>query len=296
MASAEKRIQSLERRYYTQQWLYLGTWIAKNDPGNDPPEATFDSPPYQNLFYYDAPVALSVNSEGSLDWIGILSYEEGFTGWPQIVATIPSSYIPDDDDRFYSIPMVGWYGGEIIDAWLEVDTSTGDVWAYPKEAAPLAMKLFADQGTGSAVVAGDNRFVFAITEDMAGMTLHHCAASVSTASSSGDIEVMVRNRTTAADMLTSPIEISSGQEFGANFALNEAEAIVQTGDIIALDVDSAGTGAIGLAVYLRFEYRRPTTGIAVASFGPTTSTTSLTSSLARARRRSMASVRRPPGI
>lgn len=126
------------------------------------------------------------------------------------------------------------------------------------------IKLFADDGYGSDVEAGDNRFVFAIPEDLDERELNDAQAFVSTASGGGDIIMQVRSITEGYDMLTIPVRIESGEftsfvsgapsvvdhEYGP--APPRRKSRVRKGDLIAIDIDSAGSGAKGMGCMLRF--------------------------------------------
>jgi len=117
----------------------------------------------------------------------------------------------------------------------------------------LEIKVFSDTTT---VTAGDGKFVFAISTDLDGCALWKAAAFVSTVSSSGLPTVQIRNITQAVDMLSTRITIDASEftSYSAATApvINQANALVAEADLIAVDVDVAGTGAKGLGVILSF--------------------------------------------
>ena len=137
------------------------------------------------------------------------------------------------------------------------------------EAVPIRghyqIKVFADANAGDGelpvavriVTAGDAKFQFGIPEDLNGSFLIRCMAYVTTVGS-GLISVQIRNVTQAVDMLTDPIEIEAG-DFNSYQATNppvpDTSVLVETGDQIAIDVDSAGGGvAQGLGVGLELAH------------------------------------------
>lgn len=122
----------------------------------------------------------------------------------------------------------------------------------PDECVVLEIKVFSDTKT---VAAGDGKFIFAISEDMDGYGLGEAQAFVSTVSSSGKPTVQIRNITQTEDLLGTVITIDAN-EYTSYAAATPSIAIpglsVATGDLIAVDVDVAGTGAKGLGVILVF--------------------------------------------
>lgn len=115
------------------------------------------------------------------------------------------------------------------------------------------IKVVADD---TIVTTGDGKFIFAIPIDLDSTLLSALAAYVTTVSSSGTPTVQIRNVTTGHDMLTTPITIQAGDTTSytspAPPVVNSTYATVTYGDLIAVDVDAAGTGAKGLGVILTF--------------------------------------------
>ena len=112
------------------------------------------------------------------------------------------------------------------------------------------------------VVAGDapaaGRFgIWAIEEDIAGMALADVEIDVTTVSSSGIVQVQLRNISNGnVDMLSTRAQIDAGEFHSGTAAtqpvVNVANAAVAHMDRIAIDIDAAGTGALGLGLVAKF--------------------------------------------
>lgn len=111
-------------------------------------------------------------------------------------------------------------------------------------------------GDDVVVAVGDDQFFLGVSEDMDGMDLIACAAWVSTPSSSGLVEVRIRNETQGANMLSTDITIDVGETNSKTAAtppvINTGADDVLWADFIGINVDSAGTGARGLGVDMTF--------------------------------------------
>ena len=120
--------------------------------------------------------------------------------------------------------------------------------------AVLFIKVFSDTQT---VTTGDGKFIFACSNDMDGMNLVDADAYVTTVSSSGTPTVQIRNITQTSDMLTTKITIDASEftSYTATTApvIDTGNDDVAVANLIAVDVDVAGTGAKGLGVILTFE-------------------------------------------
>lgn len=123
----------------------------------------------------------------------------------------------------------------------------------PINQALLHIKVFADD---ESVSTGDGAFIFAIAEDMAGLSLRLVEMFVTTASSSGIVQTQLRNVTQAVDMLSTRVQIDANElhsdDAATGYVIAAANARVAFKDQIAIDIDQAGTGAQGLGVILWF--------------------------------------------
>lgn len=109
----------------------------------------------------------------------------------------------------------------------------------------------------TALATGDGKLIFMIPEALNGMNLVKAHAGVTTVSSSGTPIVQIRNVTDSQDMLSTRITIDANENTSYTAAtapvIDTSHDDVATGDLIAIDVDGAGTGAKGLIVYLAFQ-------------------------------------------
>ena len=118
----------------------------------------------------------------------------------------------------------------------------------------IQVKVFDD---ATALATGNGKAIFMIPAELNGMNLVDVEAFVTTVSSSGTPNVMIRNVTDSQDMLSTAITIDASEytSLTATTApiINTSYDDVATGDLIAIDVDGAGTGAKGLGVILSFQ-------------------------------------------
>jgi hypothetical protein len=121
-------------------------------------------------------------------------------------------------------------------------------------AISLHLKIIDDL---TSLATGDGAILFCISSDMNGMNLVDADAYVTTVSSSGLPTIQLRNVTDSCDMLSVKISIDATEftSYTATTAptINTTYDDVATGDIIAIDVDVAGTGTKGLGVILVFQ-------------------------------------------
>lgn len=117
----------------------------------------------------------------------------------------------------------------------------------------VQLKVFDD---ATAATTGDGKIIFMVPVEMNGMNLVDCEAYVTGTSSSGALTVQVRNVTDAVDMLSTAITIDQSENSSLTAAtapvIDTTKDDVATGDLIAIDVDGAGTSAEGLGVVLSF--------------------------------------------
>jgi hypothetical protein len=109
---------------------------------------------------------------------------------------------------------------------------------------------------GDALTTGDGKAYVIIPPLAAGAELVGIVAHVSTVSSSGPVEVRVRNVTQAAFMLTANPIIDAGEKnssTGTAGTIDPANDDVAALDEVRVDVVQAGTGVKGLVVLLTFD-------------------------------------------
>lgn len=145
-------------------------------------------------------------------------------------------------------------------ALKKISEGSAKVESLARRPAPTAAtgpvyhhKVFADD---QIVLTGDGRRIFAIPQDMIGAILTDVEIDVTTVSSSGIVQVQLRKVATAADMLTTRVQVDANEFHSKDAAtqpvVNAANATVAHGDRVAIDVDAAGTNAKGLGVVLFF--------------------------------------------
>lgn len=127
------------------------------------------------------------------------------------------------------------------------------VLEVPQVVATLHIKVDSDE---DVVATGNGRFIFAIAQDMHRLRLTRVEMFVTTVSSSGIVQVQIRNITGAVDMLATRVQVDASEKnskTAATAAVIDTDTnFVSWGDEIAIDVDAAGTGAKGLGVILEF--------------------------------------------
>lgn len=144
----------------------------------------------------------------------------------------------------------------------EINTGTSTTLAVTPDALAgssfgkrvVQLKIVDD---ATALATGDGKLIFCIPSELNGMNLVDADAYISTVSSSGAPIVQIRNVTDSQDMLSTRITIDATEytSYTAETApvINASYDDVATGDLIAIDVDGAGTGAKGLGVMLSFQ-------------------------------------------
>lgn len=125
----------------------------------------------------------------------------------------------------------------------------------PSVDSVLEIKVISDTAT---LATGDGQIIIAISDDLNGADLIDADACVTTVSSAGTPTIQIRNITQAADMLSTRITIDANEFCSYTAAtppvIDTANDDVATGNLIAIDVDVAGTGAKGLIVILTFGF------------------------------------------
>ena len=118
------------------------------------------------------------------------------------------------------------------------------------------LKIFTDT---TAVAAGDDARRFVVTDDLGGTRLRSVHASVTTVGSGATV-VQVHNLTNADDLLSTRTTIDASETTSYTAATPHVVDTTGTppinyitrGDVLRIDVDTAGSGAKGLEVLLEF--------------------------------------------
>lgn len=137
---------------------------------------------------------------------------------------------------------------------------TGDVQAAAGSNATSitrVVQLQVSDPNGDAITTGDGKAYFRVNSLLNGFNLTAVAAALIVDSSSGIPTVQIHNVTQAADMLTTKLTIDEG-ELDSKDATDAAvidtgNDDVATGDMLRIDIDVAGTDAVGLIVELTFQ-------------------------------------------
>lgn len=101
--------------------------------------------------------------------------------------------------------------------------------------------------TDTALTTGDDKLQFHIPAKMNGWTI--TGATISRGSGSGTITVMLYNVTDSVDVFSSGLTIASGN-YSDTVTINTSNDDVATGDRLRVDVDSAGTSSLRVAINL----------------------------------------------
>jgi hypothetical protein len=121
---------------------------------------------------------------------------------------------------------------------------------------PVEVVIQVSDPNGAAITTGDGKAYFPIPALLNGANLTAANASLTTVSSSGDPLIQIHNLTQTADMLSTRITIQANElhsKDGTPGVVDANNDDVATGDLIRVDVDTAGTGAKGLSIILRFQ-------------------------------------------
>src|SRR3989304_5212118 len=121
---------------------------------------------------------------------------------------------------------------------------TGEVIIRDQSGIIYHIKVIADT---SVITTGDGKFIWAVPQDLGGKDLIDVEMDVTTVSSSGIVQVQIRNITQGADMLSTRVQVDASEFHSKDAAtqpvVDTSNDDVAHGDRIAIDVDAAGTGA-----------------------------------------------------
>jgi hypothetical protein len=142
---------------------------------------------------------------------------------------------------------------KVGDGSIDADRFNALIDALNAAGKEMELKIVDDV---TAVTTGDGKQIICIPFSMNGMNLTSAHAFVTTVSSSGTPTVQIRNVTDAVDMLSTRITIDANEFTSYTAAIppviDTTKDDVATGDLLAVDVDVAGTGTKGLGVILAF--------------------------------------------
>jgi len=197
-------------------------------------------------------------------------------------ASNPSEYISnlsgfttadlsESGNLYFTDPRARAAVGNILVDSSDIDftynSGTPSITASLKASSPLLKKsvaILASDPLGDAITTGDGKVCFRVPPELNGMNLVAVGAQVSTVSSSGVPTFQVRrsrrtNATTRtdADMLSTALTIDASEFDSVDAAtpavINTSNDDVQTGDMIYIDFDVAGTGTKGVSIDLSFQ-------------------------------------------
>jgi len=133
---------------------------------------------------------------------------------------------------------------------------TGATGPMGPSAEYLVVHVEVNDPNGDALTTGDGKAYVIIPFLAAGADLVRVDVAVTTVSSSGAVEVRVRNVTQAAYMLTVNPVVDAGEKnnsTGTAAVIDAANDDVASLDELRIDVVQAGTGVKGLVVLLTFD-------------------------------------------
>lgn len=118
--------------------------------------------------------------------------------------------------------------------------------------AIFEIKVFEDD---EVVTSGDGKFKFDIPSELQDSVLMDFEAWITEPSGGGDVVVQLFNNTQNCDMLATPATIDVGtlndKDSGTPFVISGCDT-VDYGDELWVNVDNAGSGAMGLGVAVKF--------------------------------------------
>ena len=249
----------------TQQKPYAFEWATPINDADCPPNLTIYpawTPCYLNGWEQPTtlePLSVRLRADGSLQWKGYVNSQNSTNPIAFIMpGTLPEEpdLVPPDSpgNLSYNVFTTPDDGVTITSGRAYVDSATGEVSIYPITVSAGIVyhhKVFADD---QIVLVGDGRRIFAIPQDMAGFLLTDVEIDVTTVSSSGIVQVQIRNITQALDILSTRVQIDVSEFHSKDSAtqpvVSFANSDVAHGDRIAIDVDAAGANAKGLGVVL----------------------------------------------
>lgn len=164
----------------------------------------------------------------------------------------------EDEEFLEDMLMQGWNFATWL-RWMEqLDGYVLALRTNPLDAIPTVISLSVTDPTGSAITAGDGKSYWRVPPALDGKSLTGVWAGLVTASSSGAVVVQIANVTGGYDHLVDRLTIDVNETSTTTAAtpptIDTASShdVVETGDLLRFDIDSAGTSAVGLQVVLTF--------------------------------------------
>lgn len=110
-------------------YIYVGTFVAEDDPGNDPPVTTWQSVPWQNGWTWVDPfyVGFRHGIDGETEFIGVVDTTAATSG--TVAFTLPLPWHPTNGRSYSFITDLDLGGGQFNAARVFVDTN-GEVTIY----------------------------------------------------------------------------------------------------------------------------------------------------------------------
>lgn len=135
------------------------------------------------------------------------------------------------------------------------EVTFNDIWStlpnsrWKNVGRMIRLKLSDDE----VITTGDGKIIDMVPPELDGTKIVRAIAFVTTVSSSGVVTVQLRNITQSLDMLTTSITIDQSENTSITAAtpvVIKPNVILRSGDLYALDIDTAGTSAKGLGVHI----------------------------------------------
>lgn len=111
---------------------------------------------------------------------------------------------------------------------------------------------------GTAVATGNGQVLFVVPPILDGRSLTDVFAAFTTAGTGADTVIQVSSVTGGHDLLSTPVTIEDGDLTSLTATaqpvvdLSASRDVVDSGDVLSIDVDAVGSGALGLQVALTF--------------------------------------------
>jgi hypothetical protein len=202
-------------------------------------------------------------SAGVIQELGVtapLSLDSTTDGLKILDSGITNGFIADSAISNDKIADCGVRSTELSDsAVTSAKISDASVIASKFYDTSIPVRVIQIHATDTALAVGDTLATFFIPAELNGYDLISAYGAVKVISTGGRPTIQIRNVTDSADMLTNKITLDSGEKTSYTadtaFSIDTSNDCVATGNEIAIDIDSAGTGTEDLYVTLSFVKR-----------------------------------------